>query len=142
MGPSQPAVRLRSVVLDCPDPRALASFYAELLGGRAETGDRDWCEVFLEEPSVKLAFQRVDPYQAPRWPAGVPQQVHLDLTVSDLEAMSVRAVSLGAVVLTGPVEEEGGVFVVHADPAGHPFCLFVPWSGPGHAQGLWASSGA
>jgi predicted enzyme related to lactoylglutathione lyase len=125
MVPSRPTVRLRSVVLDCPDPPALASFYAALLGERADTGDPDWCEVFLQEPRVKLAFQRVSPYQAPQWPAGSPQQLHLDLTVSDLEAASARAVSGGAVVLTGPVEEEGGVFIVHADPAGHPFCLFA-----------------
>jgi hypothetical protein len=32
-------------------------------------------------------------------------------------------VALGAEVLTGPVEEPGSVFIVHADPAGHPFCL-------------------
>ena len=31
-GPRLPAFRLRSVVLDCPDPPALASFYAQLLG--------------------------------------------------------------------------------------------------------------
>jgi predicted enzyme related to lactoylglutathione lyase len=118
-------VHLRSVVLDCPDPPALASFYAGLLGGRADTGDPQWCEVFFDESSVKLAFQRVDRYQAPQWPDGVPQQLHLDLTVTDLEAASARAVSLGAAVLTGQVKERGGVFIVHADPAGHPFCLFV-----------------
>ena len=28
------SIRLRSVVLDCPDPPALATFYGELLGGR------------------------------------------------------------------------------------------------------------
>ena len=81
--------------------------------------------MYIDEPSVKLAFQLVDPYQAPEWPAGVPQQLHLDLTVSDLEAASLRAVSLGATVLTDPVEEPGGRFIVHADPAGHPFCLFM-----------------
>jgi predicted enzyme related to lactoylglutathione lyase len=122
---SQPVVRLRSVVLDCPDPRALAAFYAGLLGARADTSDREWCEVHLEEPPVKLAFQRADPYQAPQWPDGVPQQLHLDLTVADLEAASAQAVSLGATVLTGPVEEHDGVFIVHADPACHPFCLFM-----------------
>lgn len=122
---SQPAVRLRSVVLDCPDPRALASFYASLLGGRTDTCDPQWSEVHLEEPSVKLAFQHVDPYQAPEWPDGVPQQLHLDLTVADLDGVSARAVSLGATVLAGPVEEHGGVFIVHADPARHPFCLFM-----------------
>jgi hypothetical protein len=30
-------------------------------------------------------------------------------------------VSLGAAVLADPVEEPGGMFIVHADPAGHPF---------------------
>jgi predicted enzyme related to lactoylglutathione lyase len=122
---SQPTVRLRSVVLDCPNPRALASFYASLLSAQADVGDPDWCEVHIQEPPVKLAFQRVEPYLAPQWPDGVPQQAHLDFTVSDLRAASRRAVSLGATVLTGPVEERGGVFIVHADPARHPFCLFV-----------------
>ena len=122
---SQPTAHLRSVVLDCPDPQALASFYARLLSGQADTRDPSWCEVHIEEPPLKLAFQRVDPYQAPEWPDGVPQQLHLDLTVSDLEAASRRAVSLGAAVLTGPVSERGGVFIVHADPARHPFCLFM-----------------
>jgi predicted enzyme related to lactoylglutathione lyase len=120
-----PSVRLRSVVLDCPYARALAVFYASLLGGRAQTSDPNWCEVFLEEPPLKLAFQRVDGYRAPEWPAGLPQQLHLDLTVSDLAAASRRAVSLGATVLSGPVQEDGGAFIVHADPAGHPFCLFA-----------------
>lgn len=109
------------MVLDCPDPRALASFYASLLGASASIGDREWCEVFIEEPRFKLAFQLAQPYHPPQWPNGVPQQLQLDLTVSDLEAASARAESLGAAVLTGKVEEEGGMFIVHADPAGHPF---------------------
>jgi predicted enzyme related to lactoylglutathione lyase len=120
---------MRSVVLDCPDPAALASFYAHLLDGRAETSDPRWCAVYLEEPALKLAFQRADPYVAPDWPRGA-QQLHLDLTVADLDAASRRAVSLGATVLAGPVEEPGGVFIVHADPAGHPFCLFMERPAP------------
>jgi predicted enzyme related to lactoylglutathione lyase len=60
---------------------------------------------------------------APDWPRG-QQQLHLDLTVADLDAASLRALSLGAAVLAGPVPEDGGAFIVHADPAGHPFCLF------------------
>jgi hypothetical protein len=122
---SQPTVHLRSVVLDCPDPRALASFYASLLSGQADTGDPDWCEVHVQDLPLKLAFQRVEPYQAPQWPDGIAQQAHLDLTVSDLQAASRRAVSLGATVLAGPVQEPGGAFIVHADPARHPFCLFA-----------------
>ena len=109
--------------MDCPDPVALASFYAELLAGRLHLGDPDWCEVHLEGMDVKIAFQRVPAFRPPEWPDGLPQQVHLDLTVSDLDAASRHAVALGARVLAGPVEEPGCLFIVHADPAGHPFCL-------------------
>jgi predicted enzyme related to lactoylglutathione lyase len=111
------------VVLDCPDAPALASFYAELLGGSAHVGDPTWCEVRFEGLPFKLAFQEVSNYRRPEWPDGLPQQAHLDLTVSDLESASRRAVALGATVLSGPVDDSGSVFIVHADPAGHPFCL-------------------
>jgi predicted enzyme related to lactoylglutathione lyase len=123
MSDSQVMVRMRSVVLDCPDPFALATFYAELLSGRVHSGDPEWCEVHVEGMPLKLAFQAVSDYRRPEWPDGLPQQVHLDLTVSDLEGASRHAVALGARVLTGPVDEQGCVFIVHADPAGHPFCL-------------------
>jgi predicted enzyme related to lactoylglutathione lyase len=114
---------MRSVVLDCPDPVALASFYAALLTDGVTAGDTDWSEVHVDGLPFKLAFQRVANYRRPEWPDGVAQQSHLDLTVSDLEAASRHAVALGAEVLTGPVDEVGSVFMVHADPAGHPFCL-------------------
>ena len=123
MTEERPMVRLRSVVIDCPDPSALAAFYAQLLDGQLVTGDADWCEVHFDDGPLKLAFQGVESYQPPQWPEGVPQQSHLDLTVSDLGAASLRAVSLGASVLSGRIEEPGCVFVVHADPYGHPFCL-------------------
>ena len=120
---TSPSIRLRSVVLDCPDPPALAFFYANLLNGESEISDPEWCEVHVGDPAFKLAFQRAVPYSPPEWPDGRPQQLHLDLTVSDLNAAGLRAVELGAVVLSGPVEEPGCMWVVHADPAGHPFCL-------------------
>jgi predicted enzyme related to lactoylglutathione lyase len=116
-------VRLRSVVIDCPDPPALAFFYAQLLNGQSDTADPQWCEVRLSDPNLKLAFQQVGNYQSPEWPHGSPQQSHLDFTVVDLGAASRRAVALGASVLSQPVQEPGCIFIVHADPAGHPFCL-------------------
>jgi predicted enzyme related to lactoylglutathione lyase len=123
-------VRMRSVVIDCPDPVALASFYAGLLNGRADVDDPTWCEVRVDGMGFKLAFQAVTDYRRPEWPDGLPQQVHLDLTVPDLEAASRQAVALGAVALTGPVDEPGSVFIVHADPAGHPFCLCMERTAP------------
>jgi hypothetical protein len=127
---SQSTVRVRSVVLDCPDPVKLASFYAELLTGGRYVGDSNWCEVRVEGMPLTLAFQAVANYRRPEWPDGVAQQVHLDLSVSDLQAASRHAVTLGAEVLRGPIEEPGCVFIVHADPAGHPFCLCAPRTTP------------
>ena len=116
-------INLRSIVLDCPDPRALAAFYAAMLGGQSVLSDPAWCEVHVEGREFKLAFQLAEPYIPPSWPSGTPQQLHLDLTVDDLNAASARAVDLGAVVLSGTLEEPGCSWIVHADPAGHPFCL-------------------
>jgi len=119
----RPTVSLRSVVIDCPDPPALASFYAQLLDGQLHLTDPQWSEVRFDGSGFKLAFQQVRTYAPPGWPDGSPQQSHLDLTVSDLPAASLRAVALGASVLSGRVEEPGCTFIVHADPSGHPFCL-------------------
>jgi predicted enzyme related to lactoylglutathione lyase len=117
------SIYLRSIVFDCPDPSGLARFYAHLLNAQLDISDPEWCEVHPNGPGFKLAFQRATPYSRPEWPDGNPQQLHLDLTVSDFHAASLRAVELGAVVLADPVEEPGSTFVVYADPAGHPFCL-------------------
>lgn len=116
-------IRLRSIVFDCPAPPALAAFYADLLNGQLDTDDPDWCEVHAGDPPFKLAFQLATPYVPPEWPDGTPQQLHLDLTVSDLGAACLRAAELGAIALSGQVAEPGCVWVVHSDPAGHPFCL-------------------
>jgi len=120
---SSTPISLRAVVFDCPDPSALATFYADLLGCRSDLRDPTWCEVHASDGTFKLAFQRSLPYFPPKWPDGTPQQLHLDLTVTDLAACGRRAEELGAIVLTGLMEEPDSVWVVYADPAGHPFCL-------------------
>jgi hypothetical protein len=116
-------VELRSVVFDCGDAVTLATFYWNLLGGELSTDDHQWCEVRLASKGCKLAFQQIEDYQPPEWPDGLPQQMHLDLTVNDMEGVSARAIELGARRIRGPVQEEGSAFTVHLDPAGHPFCL-------------------
>jgi hypothetical protein len=122
------SIKLRSVVVDCPDPPSLAIFYGDLLDGRVVL-DPDWSEVHLGQVPFKLAFQRVDRYVQPEWPDGLPQQLHLDFTVFELTETSKRAVDLGARVLTEPVEEDGSTYQVHADPVGHPFCIVMERKG-------------
>ena len=46
--------RMRTIVLDCPDPLALARFYGELLGWEVTYADDDW--VNLAGPGGKLSF--------------------------------------------------------------------------------------
>ena len=116
--------QLRTVVIDCPDPRALAAFYAELTRpapGRGRIRDDEW--VVLGGPpghQPRLAFQRALNLRPPAWPDPErPQQFHLDVTVDDIEAAEKAVLALGARRLPG----EGEGFRVYADPAGHPFCL-------------------
>ena len=109
------------VALDCPDPGQLANFYAALLDWsdlRAEE-DGHWVEL-SGSGGVTLAFQRVENYRPPEWPGqDVPQQLHLDLNVTDMDAAQERALHLGAKLL----DDSRDAFHVLADPVGHPFCL-------------------
>ncbi|MFB7501000.1 VOC family protein [Streptomyces sp. NPDC056161] len=115
--------KLGVVVLDCPDPHALADFYAEVLGGTVEPGPADATWVDLKVPGGQaLAFQAAPGYVPPRWPApDQSQQLHLDLVVTDLDAAEQGVLALGATPLD--TDDRSRSFRVYADPAGHPFCL-------------------
>ncbi len=109
-----------SFVLDCPDAGTLASFYAALLGWQVTTED-EWVEIRPEDGSGCISFQQVADYRAPVWPGqDVPQQVHLDVVVEDLDRGEAAVLELGA---TKAGHQPGTTFRVFLDPAGHPFCL-------------------
>jgi catechol-2,3-dioxygenase len=113
--------KLRSVVLDTKDPRRLAEFYAEMLGGDIEVEDDTW--VVLNEPSGRrLAFQRAPEHEPPSFPdPHGSQQFHLDVQVSDVDDAESKVLALGASRVTDAIGEDD--FRVYRDPAGHPFCL-------------------
>jgi len=112
---------LEKTVFDCPDPRALAAFYAAVLGMRVNEDYEDWVVIGLKPGDRQLAFQRATEWIPPRWPdPGHPQQLHIDIRVRDVDAAEQQVLALGARRL--PAEVETG-FRVFADPAGHPFCL-------------------
>jgi catechol 2,3-dioxygenase-like lactoylglutathione lyase family enzyme len=112
--------RLETVVLDCPDPRALADFYCELLGMYVVRDDADWVTIRPDSDAPTMSFQRVADFQPPQWPdPSRPQQFHLDVSVDDIETAEKRAVAAGARRLEGGGQD----FRVYADPVGHPFCL-------------------
>jgi hypothetical protein len=122
-----PAVaRFRSTVIDCPDPLALAAFYAGILGGTPSAADDDWVVLEVPDGGPRIAFQRVEGYTPPEWPRADrnPQQFHLDFdagsTWEEVETAEAKALGLGARPLHQEDKED---FRVYADPAGHPFCL-------------------
>jgi hypothetical protein len=111
--------RFPSIVLDCPDAAALATFYAQLLDWKAEISDR-WADVRADYGQC-LSFQQVADYTPPLWPGQeVPQQMHLDVVVDDLDVAEAAVLALGAVKHE---HQPGKTFRVFLDPVGHPFCL-------------------
>jgi catechol 2,3-dioxygenase-like lactoylglutathione lyase family enzyme len=117
--------RLHHLVIDCPDPLALATFYAELLGQPITYRSDDFVVVSANDTTSGLAFQLAPDHQPPTWPDPARlQQMHLDVMVEDVAAAGPRVLALGATRLGGAD--------VYADPAGHPFCL-IPrpkWAPP------------
>ena len=108
--------------IDCPDPLALAGFYAQLTGFQVRPYNSKWCELIHEGAAV-IGFQRIESYLAPTWPEGsVPQQIHLHFDVADLDAAEAEVIALGA-RMAG--YQSGNEFRVFFDPIGHPFCLVL-----------------
>ncbi len=132
---------LRQTVLDAEDVRVLAEFYRQLLGLRYRPGDepppdgepdpagQDWLCLRDVDGTPRLAFQQVAHLPPPTWPDGPrPQMLHLDTsvpTVEDLHAQHQRALDLGARLLRDRSDDPEEPLFVYADPAGHPFCIFV-----------------
>lgn len=133
--------RLRQVVLDSRDPRRAAEFWRRLLGlvyrpgheppptGADDPAGRDWLNLHTPDGRPCLAVQYVDDLPRATWPDDtVPQQLHLDLTVSSvaqLEATHDRVLDLGGALLLDRREDPEEPLRVYADPDGHPFCVFV-----------------
>ncbi|MFD7819676.1 VOC family protein [Streptomyces sp. NPDC059698] len=147
MSADENSLKLCQVVLDSTEPRELAEFYRVLLGlvyrpgdeppeggeggegGEGDEAGRDWLVLRTAEGAPCMAFQHVDRLAAPTWPEGaVPQQMHLDLSVSsveDLQAQHERVLAFHGRLLSDHAEGPGEPFRVYADPSGHPFCIFV-----------------
>jgi predicted enzyme related to lactoylglutathione lyase len=121
-----PRLELSGVVLDSPDAGELAGFYRRLLGWTVEQDEPGWVKLRAPEGGPGLSFQTESAYVPPVWPAGPADQqmqVHLDIAVGDLDAAGEHAVAAGAVLAGYQPQADVRVYL---DPAGHPFCLFLP----------------
>lgn len=75
-----------------PWPRGLAAFYRQATGLELHPKSNGDFAGLNGDDGLFIGFQRVDDYQAPCWPdQAVPQQLHLDFAVDDLdEAETLR----------------------------------------------------
>jgi hypothetical protein len=130
-GEQAPIGWIREVVLNCPQPRELAAFWAGLLGGAPVEWYPGW--VTLEPPphGQRLSFQASPDRPDEATVSGGPRLVHFDIYVADLDAAHERVVAAGGVFdgeQYSPHPGAGGEPVawrVYHDPVGHPFCLVV-----------------
>jgi catechol 2,3-dioxygenase-like lactoylglutathione lyase family enzyme len=129
------------VVLDTRDARGLAEFYRQLFGLEYRDGDapptgdepdsrgQDWLVLHNPHGGPQLAFQQTEGVRPSTWPNDeVPQMSHLDTRVhtrDQLEIQRERALDLGATMLLDRSDDDDEPLYVFADPAGHPFCIFV-----------------
>ena len=128
-------IMLGVVVLDCPDPQALADFYAEVLDWQVTGGDDDWVEV-AGPGGRQLAFQRVADYLPPQWPgqdapAAAPPRLRRAAS-DDRRGRAHECSRSGAKLASGRTTDLPGL----ARPGGHPFCLCTRSGRPVSASGV------
>jgi catechol 2,3-dioxygenase-like lactoylglutathione lyase family enzyme len=132
-----PKLMVTSVTISAPDPRALAAFYARLLGWpvTASDGPRPgqppedgWAQVRppagLAGPTLNFEYEEAG-FVPPVWPSEAGRQQttqHLDIAVGDLDDCVTWALAAGATLAGHQPQDDVRVML---DPAGHPFCLFL-----------------
>ncbi|WP_198142009.1 VOC family protein [Leucobacter komagatae] len=116
-------IQLSMITIDTADPRALAAWWAERLGGEiAQDIDGWFCVVRAPEAPVALGFQKVAE------PTPGKNRAHLDFDRTpdvDREAMVAEWVAAGAIHL-GQRGDSDFTWDTFADPAGNEFCIGDP----------------
>ena len=112
--------KLGAVSLSCPHPHVLALFYSALLEKEITFESDDFSAIQLD--NLWLTMQRVEGFKASTWPSSeIPSHVHLDFSVSNLDAGEAAAIAVGATL--APDQPEPDRWRVLLDPAGNPFCV-------------------
>ncbi|OLR90344.1 VOC family protein [Actinokineospora bangkokensis] len=122
-------MELTATVLDSRDPRALARFYAALLGWSIGKDDPEWVTLRPAGGGAGLSFQFEPLHRKPSWPStedGQQMQTHLDIEVDDLDDAVARVRAAGGAVADFQPQEHVRVCY---DPDGHPFCVFTEETG-------------
>ena len=118
-------MRLQAITVDAHDPRALAEFWAEVLGWKIGEGGNEievWIERELGDPKntgfPDILFLKNSDLK------NVKNRLHLDLRPDDQDAEVRRLEKLGAKrIEIGQSADPDTSWVVMADPEGNEFCV-------------------
>ena len=118
-------LRLQCITVDAHDPRALAEFWAEVLGWKIGEGGNEievWIERELGDPKntgfPDILFLKNSDVKS------VKNRLHLDLRPDDQDAEVRRLEKLGAKrIEIGQSADPDTSWVVMADPEGNEFCV-------------------
>ena len=118
-------MRLQAITVDAHDPRALAEFWAEVLGWKIGEGGNEievWIERELGDPKntgfPDILFLKNSDVK------NVKNRLHLDLRPDDQDAEVRRLEKLGAKrIEIGQSADPDTSWVVMADPEGNEFCV-------------------
>ncbi|HWC10723.1 MAG TPA: VOC family protein [Acidimicrobiales bacterium] len=121
-------LNLNNIMLGSEDSRALADFYAKVLGDP----NRDWSD----EANGWFGFRAGDgslaigPHSEVKGKSQQPGRVMLNFSTPDVKGEFERIRALGAEVIAEPYEPEGGgmLMCTFADPDGNYFQLATPWN--------------
>jgi predicted enzyme related to lactoylglutathione lyase len=111
------ALSAKHVTFDCADPRRLADFWAEVVGGSVKDDWGEFVTVVAEKAGVAhLAFGKVPERKEGK------NRVHIDFRADDRHTEVERVVALGAAIVAernvGDLE-----WTVLQDPEGNEFCI-------------------
>jgi predicted enzyme related to lactoylglutathione lyase len=126
-----PSITWTTITLDCSDAEVLAAFYSRLFGWDVTARDgAGWVQLRNPQGGVGLNLQAEPWYQPPVWPEQSGHQtkmIHLEVMVDDLDAAERLVIHCdGVTAAHQPADRDPARLRIMLDPAGHPFCLFVP----------------
>lgn len=107
-------LQMRNVTVDCADPKALATWWAEALGGTVVAEYPGY--VFIQAGSTGMGFQQIEQARLGK------NSVHVDFAADDRTAEVARLASLGATEIDEHTVP-GLTWTVLRDPEGNEFCV-------------------
>lgn len=114
-------VLVHNVTVDCGDARALAAFWAELLGWSVFHDDDPEVLVAAAFPSTGLSLLFIPVPEGKT----AKNRMHLDLSPVDgtRDEQVEKALALGATIHEDHRQDDGTGWVTLKDPEGNEFCL-------------------